>query len=109
MRGVSFPLAPIIGDGALETRKIDKFLLFNNQATRQFRRITMSTSRPVTTQKSIGLERDAAGPQVLKNRLHKFTDEENRMQPIAAGRCCRRAGLRGRGTPVNRIMELADP
>lgn len=30
MRGVSFPLTLIIGDGALETRKIDKFLLFNN-------------------------------------------------------------------------------
>jgi hypothetical protein len=40
---------------------------------------------------SIGLEKDAAGPQVLKNRFHKFTDEENRMRPIAAGRVA--AGL----------------
>jgi hypothetical protein len=31
------------------------------------------------------LKGDAAGPQVLKSRLHKCTDEENRMQAIAAG------------------------
>lgn len=41
-------------------------------------------------------ERDTERPQVLKSRLHKFTEEESRMQPIAAGRGCRWAGLRGR-------------
>ena len=52
---------------------------------------------------------DAAEPQVLKSRLHKFTDEENRMRPIAAGRCYHRAASVAVGTPVNRIVELAGP
>jgi hypothetical protein len=63
----------------------------------------MSQSRPVTAV----LKGDTAGPKVLKGRLHKCTDEENRMQPIAAVRCCHPARSVAVGTPVNRIMALA--
>jgi len=55
------------------------------------------------------LKGDAAGPQVLKSGLHKFTDEENWMQSIAADDVATALAAVAVGTPVNRIVELAGP
>lgn len=63
----------------------------------------------MTTQKSIGLERGRGGTAGSQEWTSQVHDEEKRMQPIAAGRCCHRADLRGRGDAGERHLELAGP
>ena len=92
-RGVSFPLAPIIGDGALETRTIDKFLLFNPytivRAT-QFFEFLGAIAEASTDGGTVRLP-------------------PARMQPIAADDVAAALADVAVGTPVNGIVELAGP